>query len=152
MQDQGLSADTATYVRLRDIALAAQDLIAGPDADFITRVQAAQAYAALSDPVVIFADQPETQLRAAILDGVRRLLGVLQPGRVTPSPEQSTDTLRHRKSRGRPGSMTSAMVASAQGMRDSGEYSVDEIAATLGVSRATVYRNIATSDDRSTVS
>ncbi|WP_433561554.1 TetR family transcriptional regulator [Nocardia sp. CA-151230] len=153
MQDQALSADTATYVRLRDIALTAQELIAGPGADFTARVRAAQVYAALSDPVVIFADQPERQLRAAILDGVRRLLGGPQPGRlVTPSPEQPVDTPRHQTSRGRPGAMTSAMVESARRMRDSGEYTVEEIAAALGVSRATVYRNLTTSHNRPTVS
>ena len=152
MQDQALSADTATYVRLRDIALTAQELIAGPGADFTARVRAAQVYAALSDPVVFFADQPETQLRAAILDGVRRLLGVPQPRHATPSPERPADTPRHRTSRGRPSSMTSAMAESARRMRDSGKYTVDEIAAILGVSRATVYRNLTTSHDRPDVS
>ncbi|MFE3054714.1 TetR/AcrR family transcriptional regulator [Nocardia sp. NPDC059239] len=38
MQDQALS-DDATYARLRDIALTARELIAGPGADFTERVR-----------------------------------------------------------------------------------------------------------------
>ncbi|MDR7167167.1 AcrR family transcriptional regulator [Nocardia kruczakiae] len=152
MQDQALSADTATYRRLRDIALTAQGLLAGPDADFTARVRAAQIYAALSDPVVFFADQPEKQLRTAILDGVHRLLGGSPPRESARPSERPADTPRRRTARGRPGAMTPDMVDSARRMRDSGECTVDEIAATLGVSRATVYRNLTTSHDRPTVS
>ncbi|MBF6275323.1 MULTISPECIES: TetR family transcriptional regulator [Nocardia] len=152
MQDQALSADTATYRRLRDIALTAQALLAGPDADFTARVRAAQIYAALSDPVVFFADQSEKRLRAAILDGVQRLLGGA-PSRVTARASgRSADISRRRTGRGRPGAMTPAMVETARRMRDSGECTVDEIAASLGVSRATVYRNLTTSDDGPPVS
>lgn len=152
MQDQALSADTATYRRLRDIALTAQELLAGPDADFTARVRAAQIYAALSDPVVFFADQPEKRLRAAILDGVQRLLGGPPPRASARTPEQPAESPRRRTGRGRPGAMTPEMVETARHMRDSDEYTVDEIAATLGVSRATVYRSLTTSHDRSTVS
>nr|WP_275941976.1 TetR family transcriptional regulator [Nocardia cerradoensis] len=152
MQDQALSADTATYRRLRDIALTAQGLLAGLDADFTSQVRAAQIYAALSDPVVFFADRPEKQLRAAILDGVHRLLGGLPPRDTARTPERPVTTSQPRTARGRPGAMTPEMVESARHMRDSGEYTVDQIAATLGVSRATVYRNLTTSNDRPTVS
>ncbi|OXR42986.1 hypothetical protein B7C42_04872 [Nocardia cerradoensis] len=152
MQDQALSADTATYRRLRDIALTAQGLLAGLDADFTSQVRAAQIYAALSDPVVFFADRPEKQLRAAILDGVHRLLGGLPPRDTARTPERPVTTSQPRTARGRPGAMTPEMVESARHMRDSGEYTVDQIAATLSVSRATVYRNLTTSNDRPTVS
>ncbi|WP_330253320.1 TetR family transcriptional regulator [Nocardia sp. NBC_00565] len=147
MQDQALSADSTTFARLRDIALTAQDLIAGPDADFTARVRAAQVYAALSDPVVVFADQPAPQLRAAILDGAQRLLGSKVPRNTTPRIDGSTGVSARSRARGRPGAMTEAMVESARRMRDSGDYTIDEIAAELGVSRATVYRKLTPSDD-----
>ncbi|WP_067827228.1 TetR family transcriptional regulator [Nocardia inohanensis] len=140
MQDEALSSDNTTYLRLRDFALAAQDLIAGPGADFTDRVRAAQVYAALSDPVTIFADHPPAELRAAILDGVRRLLG-------SPAP----DLPRHRTvaadpappaGRGRPAAVSPEMAETARRMRDSGDYTMAEIAAELGVSRATLYRHL----------
>ncbi|WP_433521063.1 TetR family transcriptional regulator [Nocardia pseudovaccinii] len=147
MQDQALSADEATFARLRTIALSAQDLIAGPRADFTTRVRAAQAYAALSDPVVIFADRPADELREAVLDGARRLLGTAadpQPSAVrsdpVPLPTAEMPTTRPNR-RGRPGAMTSEMIESARHMRDSGR-PIDEIAAEFDISRATLYRNL----------
>ncbi|WP_433204257.1 TetR family transcriptional regulator [Nocardia sp. CA-107356] len=143
MQDQALSADEATFARLRDFALSAQNLIAGPRADFTTRVRAAQVYAALSDPVVIFADQPTDELREAVLDGARRLLGAAATGpdavhRPRPAPDAPDRPIR----RGRPGAMTAEMTESARHMRDSGRYSIDEIAAEFEVSRATLYRHL----------
>ncbi|MBB5917627.1 AcrR family transcriptional regulator [Nocardia transvalensis] len=146
MQDQALSADDATYARLRDIALSAQELIAGPGADLVARVRAAQVYAALSDPVVFFADQPEAEVRTAILAGAQRLLGSpLRRGGIR--SEVARETPHRRPSRGRPGAMTSAMVESARRMRGSGNYTVGEIASELGVSRATVYRYLTTAAD-----
>ncbi|WP_329407486.1 TetR family transcriptional regulator [Nocardia vinacea] len=147
MQDQALSADEATFARLRTIALSAQELIAGPRADFTTRVRAAQVYAALSDPVVIFADRPADELREAILDGARRLLGTaadLQPSAArsdsVPLPAAKAPTTRPNR-RGRPGAMTSEMIESARHMRDSGR-PIDEIAAEFDISRATLYRHL----------
>jgi len=142
MQDQALAADPAAFARMRDLALAAQELIAGPGADFTDRVRAAQVYAALSDPVTIFADQPATQLRAAILDGIARLLGHRRPARrPRTAPTRSAPPAPRAPGRGRPGVMTAEMVAAARRMRDAGEGTVDEIAARLGVSRATLYRH-----------
>ncbi|WP_063037904.1 TetR family transcriptional regulator [Nocardia pseudovaccinii] len=147
MQDQALSADEATFARLRTIALSAQDLIAGPRADFTTRVRAAQVYAALSDPVVIFADRAADELREAILDGARRLLGTAadpQPSaaRSDPVPLPTAEVPATRPNRrGRPGAMTSEMIESARHMRDSGR-PIDEIAAEFDISRATLYRNL----------
>ncbi|WP_433715253.1 TetR family transcriptional regulator [Nocardia sp. CA-084685] len=140
MQDQALSADEATFARLRTIALSAQDLIAGPHADFPTRVRAAQVYAALSDPVVIFADRPADELRAAILDGARRLLGDSAAGAPVRIPAAEIPPTRPNR-RGRPGAMTSDMIESARDMRDSGR-PIDEIAAEFDVSRATLYRHL----------
>ncbi|MFX0578576.1 TetR family transcriptional regulator [Nocardia nepalensis] len=142
MQDQALSADKATFARLRTIALSAQDLIAGPSADFTTRVRAAQVYAALSDPVVIFADRPTDELREAVLDGARRLLGTPATQRdLVHRPQPVPDSTARPTRRGRPGAMTAEMVESARHMRDSG-LAIDEIAAEFDVSRATLYRHL----------
>lgn len=142
MQDQALSANTATFTRLRDIALTAQELIAGPAADFATRVRAAQVFAALSDPITIFADQPAAELRTAILDGVRRLLDAPPPQRHRQRPDNANHTPPTPANRGRPVTMTTDMAESARRMRVSGDYTMDEIASELGVSRATLYRRL----------
>ncbi|MCX4097974.1 TetR family transcriptional regulator [Nocardia sp. alder85J] len=143
MQDQSLAADERTFVRLRDFALAVQEAIAGPAADFTARVRAAQVYAVLSDPVVIFADQPAEPLRAAILDGAARLLGRSEsvPPPVESGPLAAPPPPRPAR-RGRPGVMTAEMIEAARRMRDEGTASIDEIAARLGVSRATLYRHL----------
>ncbi|WP_067711287.1 TetR family transcriptional regulator [Nocardia yamanashiensis] len=141
MHDQALSEDSATYLRLRDFALAAQDLIAGPGADFTARVRAAQVYAALSDPITIFADHPPAQLRAAVLDGVQRILGSAAPDRSHHRPPATNPQITP-PGRGRPAAVTATMAESARRMRDSGEYTMAEIATELGVSRATLYRHL----------
>ncbi|MEC3918305.1 TetR family transcriptional regulator [Nocardia sp. CDC160] len=145
MRDQALSEDATTFARLRDLALAVQDLITGPNPALADRVRAAQIYAALSDPVVWFAEEPADQLRAAILNGARRLLDTPPPSRVAiptrPVPATATPS---RTRRGRPGAMTEDMIDSARRLRDSGDHSIDDIAARFGVSRATLYRHLAT--------
>ncbi|MEV5716604.1 TetR family transcriptional regulator [Amycolatopsis mediterranei] len=73
LRDLGLTASEVVFERFRDGMLRANGLVAGPDADFADRVRAAQAIAMLSDPVVLFAEAPQDELRAAILDGVDRL-------------------------------------------------------------------------------
>ncbi|MGW3795942.1 TetR/AcrR family transcriptional regulator, partial [Micromonospora arida] len=66
-----------TYHRLMEVAMRANDLIAGPDAGRLERVRAVQAVAACSDPIVFFTDVSDEVLRADMLDGVRRLLAPL---------------------------------------------------------------------------
>jgi AcrR family transcriptional regulator len=151
MRDQALSAHVATFGRLRDVALQAQELIAGADADLTARVRAAQVYAALSDPVVIFADAPAAELRSAILAGVQRLLGSAPPQDISTSRSVSMSVSKSSSARspgrGRPGAMSREMVESARRMRASGAYTVDGIAAELGVSRATLYRHLTARDE-----
>ncbi len=144
MQDQALSADDATYLRLRDIALSAQHTIAGEGADFTARVRAAQIYAALSDPVVIFADREPEELRTAIFDGAARLLDETAP-RESPRAGAEPIAVARQRRRGRPGAMTPEMLEVARRQRDSGR-SVPEIATELGVSRATLYRQLTARD------
>lgn len=129
LRDLGLTASEAVFSRFRDGMLKANDLVAGPDADLAGQVRAAQAIAMLSDPVVLFADAPVDELRAAVLDGVDRLFG-------TPPPES-----RPRARRGRPPVMNPETIESARRLHAAGRAPAD-IATALGVSRATIYRHL----------
>ncbi|MDT0530645.1 TetR family transcriptional regulator [Micromonospora sp. DSM 115977] len=154
-----------TYHRLIRIAMRANDLIAGPDAGRRERVRAVQAVAACSDPVVFFVDVPDAVLRADMLDGVRRLLGDptgsgpadgsdQADGAGTAGGESATGggggagtpaaggAAGRRRRPGRPRAMSPEQVEAARRMHAGGDHSADEIAAALGVSRATVYRHL----------
>ncbi|MBQ1074413.1 TetR family transcriptional regulator [Micromonospora sp. C31] len=141
-----------TYHRLMRIALRANDLIAGVGAGRRERVRAIQAVAMCSDPIVFFADVPDAVLRADMLDGVHRLLGdpaasdragsdrAASGGGVGASAEGGAAGRRRRP--GRPRAMSPEQVEAARRMHAGGSHSADEIAAALGVSRATVYRHL----------
>ncbi|MER7169740.1 helix-turn-helix domain-containing protein, partial [Micromonospora sp. NPDC000207] len=62
-----------TFARLLQIAMRANELVAGPDAGRRDQVRAVQAIAMCSDPVLFFNDVPDEVLRADMLDGPRRL-------------------------------------------------------------------------------
>ncbi|WP_439380230.1 TetR family transcriptional regulator [Amycolatopsis lexingtonensis] len=129
LRDLGLTASTAVFERFRDGMLKANRLVAGPDADLAGRVRAAQAIAMLSDPVVLFADAPVDELRAAVLDGVDRLYAVAE----------AED--RPRARRGRPPVMSPETIEAARRLYDAG-HAPSDIATALGVSRATIYRHL----------
>ncbi|MFE9188402.1 TetR family transcriptional regulator [Micromonospora sp. NPDC007208] len=181
-----------TYHRLMEIAMRANDLIAGPDAGRRERVLAMQAVGACSDPIVFFTDVSDEVLRADMLDGVRRLLAPLPTdagagphaddaagsrmdataraqadtpagARTTPrqappgaiagdaAPANATSTTprgaasgaaSRRRRPGRPPALGREQVEAARRMHAAGTHSVDAIAASLGVSRATVYRHL----------
>ncbi|RLP95145.1 TetR family transcriptional regulator [Micromonospora sp. BL4] len=142
-----------TYHRLMGIAMRANDLIAGPDAGRRERVRAVQAVAACSDPVVFFTDVPDEVLRADMLDGVRRLLATPPSDAAAPAgaaagsgspPDASSGAAmgERRRRPGRPRALGREQVEAARRMHAAGTHSVDAIAATLGVSRATVYRHL----------
>ncbi|MCZ7374627.1 TetR family transcriptional regulator [Micromonospora sp. WMMC250] len=140
-----------TYHRLMEIAMRANDLIAGPDAGRRERVLATQAVAACSDPIVFFVDVPDEVLRADMLDGVRRLLtpaaAVPERDGTTAAPARGTalgaaPTSGSRRRPGRPRALGREQVETARRMHAAGTHSVDAIAATLGISRATVYRHL----------
>src|SRR5262245_30315403 len=128
LRDLALSAAQPIFVRFRDAMLRGNALVAGRGASFSTRVRAAQALAMLGDPVVLFAGAPVDELRAEILVGVRALLG---------EPERRAFP---RRRRGRPSAVDAASLERAQRLAAEGR-SMDEIAAALGVSRATLYRH-----------
>ncbi|GGM64214.1 TetR family transcriptional regulator [Micromonospora sonchi] len=172
--DLALVERGSTYHRLVRIAMRANEIVAGPDADRRERVRAVQAIAMCSDPVVFLMDVPAPVLRVDMLDGVRRLLGGGQPGTArppdTPDPtdvatgeQVSADAPTHaraaiplsaptgRRRPGRPPAMTSEQVRAARRMHAAGTHSADEIAAEFGVSRATVYRYLDSTQDTETV-
>ncbi|WP_430502295.1 TetR family transcriptional regulator [Micromonospora trifolii] len=149
-----------TYHRLMEVAMRANDLIAGQNAGRRERVLAVQAVAACSDPIVFFTDVPDEVLRADMLDGVRRLLSPLPAaaaagpntdagagphtdatlGSATPATPAGAAGRRRRP--GRPPALGREQVEAARRMHAAGTHSVDAIAAALGVSRATVYRHL----------
>ncbi|MDO3702844.1 TetR family transcriptional regulator [Micromonospora sp. C28SCA-DRY-2] len=128
-----------TYNRLMRIAMRANDRIAGPDAGRRERVRAVQAVAMCSDPVVFFTDVSDEVLRADMLDGVRRLLAA--PGADAPRAAEPGPVTGRRRP-GRPRALGREQVEAARRMHAAGTHSVDDIAAALGVSRATVYRHL----------
>lgn len=135
--DMTLLARGPTYHRLMRIALRANEIVAGPEADRRARVRASQAIAMCSDPVVFFLAVPPEVLRVDMLDGVHRLLD----GPVGP------DDPRPPRRPGRPRALSGAQIATARRLHAAGSHSVDQIAAALGVSRATVYRHLHTESE-----
>ncbi|WDZ82772.1 TetR family transcriptional regulator [Micromonospora cathayae] len=121
-----------TYQRLIRIALHANEVVAGPDADRRGQVRASQAIAMCSDPVVFFQDVSDEVLRADILDGIRRLFDGPAAVESAPTPRRA----------GRPRAMSGDQIAAARRMHAAGSHSVEQIATRLGVSRATVYRHL----------
>ncbi|RQX16543.1 hypothetical protein DDE19_14680, partial [Micromonospora ureilytica] len=83
-----------TYHRLMEVAMRANDLIAGPNAGRRERVLAVQAVGACSDPVVFFTDVSDEVLRADMLDGARRLLAPL-PADAAPRPHEEAGAEPH---------------------------------------------------------
>ncbi|MBO2445818.1 TetR family transcriptional regulator [Actinomadura barringtoniae] len=148
-QDLALAADGPVFESFRDTAVQAEHLIAGPDPDLAARVRAVQAFAVLSDPVVMLADESAEALRPVVLEGVQRLLAETPPPRSAPRPQPEPPAktplpppAKPGRGRGRPAAMNDEMIERARRMHASGEHGAEEIARALGVSRATVYRHL----------
>lgn len=62
------------YERTIRVTARAIELITGPDASLEERVRATQAITALADPIVMFPETPNEELRQRLLDGAWRLL------------------------------------------------------------------------------
>jgi AcrR family transcriptional regulator len=73
MHDLALLSQAPTVRRFTELMLEANRIAAGPNPTLRAKVRAAQAIAALSDPVVAYADEPTDELRAEVLAGVARL-------------------------------------------------------------------------------
>ncbi|MDG4829760.1 TetR family transcriptional regulator [Solwaraspora sp. WMMD1047] len=154
--DMSLLARGESYQRLFGLSMRMNQVVAGPRPSRRDRVRSVQAFAMLSDPVVMLADIPDDLLRADMLDGLRRLLPDLplgDPDRTGPAPARSgperpdsgSDRTGRgpRRSAGRPRALSEERIQVARRMHASGAHTVEEIAGRLGVSRATVYRHLA---------
>lgn len=71
--DLALLSQASVVHRFAELMFEASRKVAGPDPDLRQKVRAAQAIAALSDPVIALADEPADLLRAEVLLGVDRL-------------------------------------------------------------------------------
>ena len=70
LQDLALLAQAPTVSRLKELMFEANRLAAGPNATLREKVRAAQAIAALSDPVIAYADEPADRMREEVLRGI----------------------------------------------------------------------------------
>jgi AcrR family transcriptional regulator len=66
----------ATMSRVVGLMNRAVDLLAGPDPDWRQRVRAAQALAAVTDPIAHLPEIPAAELRAELLRGAAAILGL----------------------------------------------------------------------------
>ncbi len=135
VHDLALMSQDAVFPRFSAAIELANDLVAGPDPDVPAKVRAAQAIAMLSDPVMILADLPTDTLRTEVLRGVRRLFTETEPA------ELATPAAPRRRT-GRPSRLSAEQLDLARRLRAQGEHTGDEIAAAVGVSRATLYRHL----------
>ncbi|MER5454775.1 TetR family transcriptional regulator [Micromonospora sp. NPDC002389] len=72
--DLALVGRGTDYQSLMQIAMRANEIVAGPNPGVRERVRAVQALAMCGDPVLFLAEVPAQALREDMLDGVRRLL------------------------------------------------------------------------------
>lgn len=137
VRDMSLLVQAPVAERFRAIMALANTLVSGPGAGLEERVRAAQAVAALTDPLVMFHDLPAARLRRLLLEGVGTLLG--------PSPVATPAPVRQRgRSGGRPASLSADQVAELRRLHAAGDCSAGQLADRFGVSRATVYRCLKT--------
>jgi AcrR family transcriptional regulator len=73
MHDLALLSQSPSVQRFTELLQRANSLAAGPNPILREKVRAAQAIAALSDPVVAYADEPAEAMRAEVLRGVAKL-------------------------------------------------------------------------------
>jgi AcrR family transcriptional regulator len=127
-----LARDPAFH-RFSNAMLVANRFVAGPDPDLAGRVRATQAIAMLGDPVILLADAPTGALRAEILAGVRRLLA---------DPPPAERPVAARRKVGRPSALSPELLDKASRLYADGTHTIDQVAAAVGVSRATLYRHL----------
>jgi AcrR family transcriptional regulator len=73
MHDLALLAQAPILRRFTELLFEANRMAAGPDPTLRDKVRAAQAIAALSDPVIAYADEPADRMRAEVLRGIALL-------------------------------------------------------------------------------
>jgi AcrR family transcriptional regulator len=76
LRDASVYSDETTSIMSRVLSIIEQatELLAGPDPDWRSRVRAAQAFAAATDPISMFPDVPDHELRAELLRGANAIL------------------------------------------------------------------------------
>ncbi|GAA3539741.1 TetR/AcrR family transcriptional regulator [Nonomuraea rosea] len=76
LRDASVYGDETTEIMSRVLGLTARavELLAGPDPDWRRRVRAAQAFAAVTDPISQLPDVPAADLRAELLRGASAIL------------------------------------------------------------------------------
>ncbi|MFF5257657.1 TetR family transcriptional regulator [Actinomadura viridis] len=140
LHDLTLLSHDHSFRRLVALVQRSHKVFSGPEEDVTVRIRGVQIFAMLSDPVMFFEDLPVERLRAEILAGVWAMIDGVEAraGRAAaPAPERPA-----RRRAGRPSVMDAAKAARAREMYATGAHSVGDIAARLGVSRATVYRHL----------
>jgi AcrR family transcriptional regulator len=161
--DASIFTHEETYQRFMRMPARIIGIIVGPDAPLEDKVWAVQLMGSLGDSVLFFAEAPSADLRAAILNGTLNLLAAGPPSRLPETPiridvarprpglpvSASPDAISHIAMKdtdgsgrrvGRPRALSGERITRAKEMYSSGAHNVDDIAAELGVSRATVYR------------
>jgi AcrR family transcriptional regulator len=115
--------------RVLDINTRAMEIIAGPGAALGESVRASATLALLARPAVFHRDHPPEAVRREVLLAVARLFDADVPPEC--APRTTVDRRRVLDAR---------KLAELENLRATGQYSVSELAAALGVSRATLYR------------
>jgi AcrR family transcriptional regulator len=153
MHDLALLTHGPFYQRMLRVSLRLNELVAGPDADQSAKIRATQITGAIGDPVVYFPNVPASVIRTEVLTTARHMLSLLPQAnqRQTQTSEPAdpltpaTGRLGARRA-GRPTVMTSEKLVTARRLHQQGTHRIDEIAHALGVSRATLYRHLNSTD------
>lgn len=159
--DASIFTHEDTYRRFMRMPRRISEIMVGPDAPLEDRVWAVQLMGSLGDSVLFFGETPPAALREAILKGTLRLLAGGPPSELPASPRRVdiawadktflsaagpaaerpvVSTRKGGRRAGRPRALSGERITRAKEMHASGAHNVEDIAAELGVSRATVYR------------
>lgn len=151
-----------TFQRFMRLPTRAVEIIVGPTAPLPDRVWAVQLMGTLGDSLVFFDNVSRAELRTAVLAGTRTLLSAGPPsghggghghgggggnsgGHGGPAGPVSAERPGRTGRTGRPRALSGERVEHVRARRET--HTVDEIAAELGISRATVYRYLAESQN-----
>jgi AcrR family transcriptional regulator len=119
-------------------------LVAGEGADVGRRILTAQIVAGLGDPIMLFPEESDAVLRAHVLRNARFLFDRMNDGGLPALPYVPARRGRPRgRGGGRPPALTTDQVRLARELYGTRQHTVEEIAERFGVSRATIYRQLA---------
>lgn len=153
--DSAIFTHEPMYQRMMRLPGRMIDIMVGPGRALPERVWAIQVVSTLGDCLVLIDDKmPRAELREMVLAGTRRLLAGGPDGGVSGGSgtsgtsggsggSGSSGPTREARRVGRPRVLGESKLSRAHQMHRSGSYTVNEIAAELGISRATVYRYLA---------